>query len=93
MATTTAQKFEIGTDQARFIEKLVESGQYASADEAVRAALCLLEEHEAKVTELRALIAEADASIARGEGIVVEDTEAWADDIIRRGKERLAQKS
>lgn len=98
MAPTTArkfesQKFEIGADQARFVEQLVQSGQYATADEAVRAALRLLEEHEAKIAELRAAIAVADESVAAGRVIEVNDTQAFADDIIRRGRERLVQRS
>lgn len=43
---------------ANFIEKQLQSGRYGTASDVVRAGLCLLEEHETKVTALQeALIA------------------------------------
>jgi antitoxin ParD1/3/4 len=52
----------LGDHFMRFLEEQVGSGRYGSASEVVRAGLRLLEEREAKLAELRALIAEGEAS-------------------------------
>ena len=48
----------IGDHFTRFIDEQVETGRYASASEVIRAGLRLLEEHEAKVKALDALLQE-----------------------------------
>ena len=56
----------LGDHFAGFIDQKVKEGRYGSASDMIRAGLRLLEEEEAKLTRLRALIAEGEASgIAR----------------------------
>ncbi len=52
----------LGDHFMRFLEEQVGTGRYGSASEVVRAGLRLLEEREARLAELRALIAEGEAS-------------------------------
>jgi antitoxin ParD1/3/4 len=52
----------LGDHFTMFLADQVGSGRYGSASEVVRAGLRLLEEREAKLAELRALIAEGEAS-------------------------------
>ena len=71
------------------VEKAVESGDYASNSEVIRDALRhwkdIREAREAKLTELRRLIQEG---LDSGEPEPVTDD--WFDDIVARGKARLA---
>ena len=71
------------------VRRKVESGLYNSASEVVREALRLLEEHdrikEMKLEELRKEIQKGMDSLDRGEGTAFD-----ADDVIKRGHERLA---
>ena len=92
----TKKSFVIGERYEAFIDKQVASGRFNNASEVVRAGLRLLEDEEAKLEELRAMIDEADAEIAAGKGIVIEsdeDLEAFTKDIIARGNGRLRQRS
>ena len=63
----------LGTHFTGFIEEKVAEGRYASASDVIRAGLRLLEEEEAKLARLRALIDEGEAS---GEPYPI-DWEAW----------------
>ena len=71
------------------VRRKVESGLYNSASEVVREALRLLEEHdrikEMKLEELRKEIQKGIDSLDRGEGTAFD-----ANDVIKRGRERLA---
>ena len=60
MPKTTS--FALGDHFTGFLAEQVETGRYGSASEVVRAGLRLLEEREVKLAELRALIAEGEAS-------------------------------
>ena len=68
-----------------FVEQAVQSGRYASASEAVREGLRLLEEREAKLLNLRREIQKGIDS-----GVAGEWNQEMMEDIKRRGRERLA---
>ena len=76
MSKTTS--FALGDHFTGFLAEQVQTGRYGSASEVVRAGLRLLEEREVKLAELRALIAEGEAS-----GFVeVEDIDAFFEGIV-----------
>lgn len=77
--STHKRSIVIGEYFDGFIESQIASGRFNNASEVVRAALRLLENEEAKLAELRALIAEGDADIAAGRYITYES----ADDLVR----------
>lgn len=68
-----------------FVGQAVQSGRYASASEAVREGLRLLEEREAKFLALKREIQKGMDSPVLG-----DFDQAFADDVKRRGRERLA---
>ena len=69
------------------IRRWVESGKYADESEVVREALLTLNAQEKRLQEIRASLAEAAASIERGEGI--EWTPELMDEIEREVEERV----
>lgn len=64
---------ELTPDQRAFVEKAIESGRFAREEEAFQEALALWEERARKRLELLAMLDEADAELARGEGIPITD--------------------
>jgi antitoxin ParD1/3/4 len=66
------------------IQERVESGRYSSANEVVRQALRLLEEHE-RLEHLRALLAIGEADERQGN--LIEYTPELMDDIYREAEE------
>lgn len=52
----------LGDHFARFIDERLDTGRYSSASDVVRAGLRLLEEHEAKVDQLRTALIEGEQS-------------------------------
>jgi antitoxin ParD1/3/4 len=75
----------IGERWEQFVDQAVKAGRYSSASEVVREGLRLVEEREATLTALRALI---DASLAAGGQV----TDAQLEDALaRQSPARLRQ--
>lgn len=68
------------------------SGRFSREEEAVQEALALWEERDRRRVELLAMLDEADAELARGEGIPIneESVNALAADIKDRLRRRIA---
>ncbi|MBI3049205.1 MAG: type II toxin-antitoxin system ParD family antitoxin [Acidobacteria bacterium] len=83
---------ELTPDQRAFVQKAIESGRFKREEEAVEEALALWEERERRRLEILAMLDEADASLARGEGIPIteESMRALAEDVKQQGRRRLA---
>ena len=83
---------ELTPDQQAFVQKAIESGRLASAEEAVEQALALWERRERRRLEIIAMVEEAEASLARGEGreITEASMKALAAEVKERGRRRLA---
>ncbi|MEX2216475.1 MAG: type II toxin-antitoxin system ParD family antitoxin [Phycisphaeraceae bacterium] len=81
-------------EHERFINKKVKSGRYQTASEVVREALRLLQDHETlreiRLKELKKEIQKGIDSLERGEGIPL--TRELINDVMRRGRARLARK-
>lgn len=65
----------VGERYEAFIDKQIAEGRFNNASEVVRAGLRLLEDHESRMEDIRAKIAEADADIAAGRYVTVETPE------------------
>lgn len=79
-------------DQEAFVRQGIESGRYHTEDDAIAEALALWEERERNRAEILAAVDTAEASLARGEGIVITEQSMrdLAEDVKRRGRARLA---
>lgn len=79
-------------DQEAFVREAIEAGRLHHAEDVVREALLLWEERERRRAEFLATLDEADAALARGEGIPLTQASmrALAEDVKRRGRERVA---
>ena len=75
MPKTTS--FALGDHFTGFLAEQVGTGRYGSASEVIRAGLRLLEEREVKLAELRALVAEGEASGS----IEIDDMDAFFEKI------------
>ena len=64
-----------------FIDERVKEGRYASASDAVRAGLRLLEQEETKLDVLRQTLAVGESQLDQGQGI---DGEQFMNDLIDR---------
>lgn len=86
---------ELTPDQRAFVEKAIESGRVSSVEQAIEEALRLWEERERRRVEILAMIDDAEASLARGEGreITEASMKTLADNTKRRGRQRLAVES
>jgi putative addiction module CopG family antidote len=83
---------ELTPDQRAFVQKAIESGRISREEEAVQEALALWEERERRRLEILAMVDEAEASLARGEGRTVtsrEETQTLADEIKQRVRRRI----
>jgi putative addiction module CopG family antidote len=83
---------ELTPEQRAFVQKAIESGRFKRKEQAVEEALALWEERERRRFEILAMLDEADASLARGEGIPIteESMKALAEDVKQQGRRRLA---
>jgi putative addiction module CopG family antidote len=77
-------------DQRAFVQKAIESGRFSREEEAVAEALALWEERERRRLEILAMLDEADASFARGEGIPI--TEESVKVLVEEAKQRLRRR-
>jgi antitoxin ParD1/3/4 len=67
----------------RFVAELVQSGSYQNASEVVRAGLRLLKaEEETRARKLAALNAAIQEGIDSGPGVVIEDIDAFFDEMM-----------
>ena len=78
----------LSPDQLAWIEARVARGEYGDVDEAVRSLLAgvMAERDEAEDDDMawaKPLVDEALAAIERGEFAVIEDTDAYIDDIFK----------
>jgi putative addiction module CopG family antidote len=83
---------ELTPDQRAFVQKAIESGRFKREEEAVEEALALWERRERRRLEIIAMIEEAEASLARGEGIEIteESMKALAEEAKQRLRRRIA---
>ena len=88
-----AKSVALGDHFEKFVSDQVAHGRYNNESEVVRAGLRLLEEHELKLKELRALIDEGHRAISEGRYTVVEKLGDLATNVIARGRSRAAAKT
>jgi putative addiction module CopG family antidote len=83
---------DLTPNQREFVQRAIESGRIQNEEQAVRQALALWEERERRRLEIIAMVEEAEASLARGEGreITEESMKGLAEEIKQRGRLRLA---
>jgi len=79
-------------DQEAFIRQAIATGRFQHAEDAVQEALSLWEVRERRRAEFLASLDEAEASLARGEGLVItqQSMRDLAEEVKRRGQARLA---
>lgn len=82
----------LNPDQTTFIKRAIDAGRFDRPEDAVTEALLLWEDREHRRANLIASLAEADASLDRGEGMDItrETMHGLAEDIKQRGRKRLA---
>jgi Arc/MetJ-type ribon-helix-helix transcriptional regulator len=83
---------QLTPDQEAFVRQAIRTGRIQRAEDAVTDALPLWEEREFLRSEFLASLDDGKASITRGEGIPITQASmrSLADDVNRRGRERLA---
>lgn len=83
---------DLTPDQRAFAQRAIESGRFSSEEEAVQEALVLWEERERRRLEILAMLDEAEASLARGEGreITEKSMKALAEETKQRLRHRIA---
>ena len=85
---------ELTIEQRDFIRRAIEDGRVDRAEDAVEQALALWIERERRRDEMLAAIDEAEASLARGEGIEITEgsMRELAEDVKRRGHARSTER-
>jgi putative addiction module CopG family antidote len=81
---------ELTPDQRAFVQKAIDSGRFRLEEEAVQEALALWEERERRRVEFLAMLDEADASFARGEGIPISEDSVKG--LVEEAKQRLRRR-
>ena len=86
---------DVTPDQRALVQKAIESDRFEREEQAVQEALALWEKRERRRLELIAMLDEAEASLARGEGreITEESMKALAEEIKQRVRRRIAEAS
>jgi putative addiction module CopG family antidote len=86
-------QLELTKEQQEFIRRAIQSGRIHSAEAAVKEALALWVERERRRQEILGAIDEAEASLARGEDIIITkfSMRELAEDVKHRGRARLAE--
>lgn len=88
-----SESYTPGTEADAIVARQIAEGRFSTPDEAVRAAIQLLEEGEAALAALRTGIDEADAAFAKGDYTAYATADEFVLDIQRLGDERLLQKN
>lgn len=85
-------KVDLTPDQRAFAQRAIDSGRFAREEDAVEEALALWEERERRRHEILSALDEAEASLARGEGLPVTEAsmKAIAEDAKLRLRRRIA---
>jgi putative addiction module CopG family antidote len=83
-------QIELTPDQRAFVQQAIKSGRFTREEEAVQEALALWEERERRRLEFLAMLDEADASFAQGEGIAI--TEESVKVLVEEAKQRLRRR-
>jgi putative addiction module CopG family antidote len=83
---------ELTPDQRVFVRHAIQNGRFAREEDAVQEALALWEERERRRVEILAMVDEAEASLARGEGreITEDSIKALAEQTKEHVRRRIA---
>jgi len=81
------RRIQLGAPYEEFIERVISTGYYSSATEVIRDALRMKmrEMEENRIEQIRALAAEGQASVDRGD--VVE----WSEDLLDKAMDRAEE--
>jgi Arc/MetJ-type ribon-helix-helix transcriptional regulator len=87
-------QIQLTPEQSDFIRRAIDDGRLRRAEDAIQEGLELWIERERRRDEILAAVDAAEASLARGEGILItaESMRELADDVKRRGRERIAKR-
>jgi antitoxin ParD1/3/4 len=87
-----SKAYRPGPEADEIIARQVAKGHFATPDDVVRAGVRMIEENEAELGYLRALIDEGDSDIAAGRVDLYADAEELTKDIVGRGEARSNRK-